>query len=797
MSVKFAGYATTAGIATNLGGGTAGQVPYQTDANKTSFTQVGTANSLLQSNGTGAPTWVSPLGLFVQNAGYATTAGIATYATNAGVATYATKAGLSTNLVSIAATGQIPYQSADNTTSFTSGGLGGNLLQYNGLSGPIWASPQGLTIGYALTAGIATYATYATKAGISTYATDAGIATNLKGISGNIGQVPWQSGISTTTFTTSGVSGSSLLQYGGISGPTWVSPADLTAKNAGYADNAGIATNIKDGSAGQIVYQTGASATNFVQVGAAGSILVGNGTNGPTWKNPSLGFNVDIANYASNAGIATNLKSLTADRGQIPWQGLDNQTFFTTGGVSGSSLLQFGGNGGPTWVSPADLTAKNAGYATTAGIATNLKSLTADRGQIPWQNTANQTLFTTGGTSGSSLLQFGGDTGPTWVNLSDLTATNATNATNAVNATNIKNGSAGQIVYQTGGSQTGFIPVGSAGSVLSSNGSSIPTWINPLNYKVKSAEYADNAGIATNIKDGSAGQIVYQTGASATNFVQVGAAGSILVGNGTNGPTWKNPSLGFNVDTANYAGNAGIATNIKDGSAGQIPYQIGGSQTKFIAVGTAGSVLSSNGTGMPTWINLSASGAKPIINNNDSQNLDRYLTFVQGNSGVQDLYVDSSDLKYNPSANKITVPRLYATTALGVGTDPTSFAAGEIRTTNNITAYVASDINLKTNIKPITEPIKKLSQINGVSFDWKDDYIAERGGEDGYFVRKHDIGVIAQEIEKVLPEIVVSRENGTKAIKYELLAPLLIEAIKEQQETIINLQRRIESLENQ
>ena len=66
-----------------------------------------------------------------------------------------------------------------------------------------------------------------------------------------------------------------------------------------------------------------------------------------------------------------------------------------------------------------------------------------------------------------------------------------------------------------------------------------------------------------------------------------------------------------------------------------------------------------------------------------------------------------------------------------------------------------------------------------MTFDWTDEEIERRGGEDGYFVRKHDVGVIAQEVEIVLPEIVAERLDGYKAVKYEMIVPLLIEAIKE------------------
>jgi hypothetical protein len=116
---------------------------------------------------------------------------------------------------------------------------------------------------------------------------------------------------------------------------------------------------------------------------------------------------------------------------------------------------------------------------------------------------------------------------------------------------------------------------------------------------------------------------------------------------------------------------------------------------------------------------------------------------------------------------------------------------GQIWATDNITAYNTSDIKLKDNIKNLTNPLNKIKQINGVEYDWKDDYINDLGGEDGYFIRKHDVGVIAQEIEKVLPEVVAERKDGTKAVRYEKIIPLLIEAIKELSDEVERLKNGI------
>ena len=128
----------------------------------------------------------------------------------------------------------------------------------------------------------------------------------------------------------------------------------------------------------------------------------------------------------------------------------------------------------------------------------------------------------------------------------------------------------------------------------------------------------------------------------------------------------------------------------------------------------------------------------------------------------------------------------------------------------NVTAF-ASDRRLKTNIKPINNALQKVMSIRGVTYDWIDE-VEELGFNPG---RKHDcIGVIAQELEQAGVEQVVmpapfdrmrSAETNWedvsksgqeyKTVDYEKLTALLIEAVKEQQETIQSLQQRIELLE--
>jgi hypothetical protein len=105
----------------------------------------------------------------------------------------------------------------------------------------------------------------------------------------------------------------------------------------------------------------------------------------------------------------------------------------------------------------------------------------------------------------------------------------------------------------------------------------------------------------------------------------------------------------------------------------------------------------------------------------------------------------------------------------------------------DVVAYGSSDKELKDNITSIENALEKVKQIGGYSFDWNDKQDTYTG---------HDVGVIAQEIELVLPEIVTTRDNGYKAVKYEKIVPLLIEAIKEQQTQIEELKELVNKLIN-
>ena len=130
------------------------------------------------------------------------------------------------------------------------------------------------------------------------------------------------------------------------------------------------------------------------------------------------------------------------------------------------------------------------------------------------------------------------------------------------------------------------------------------------------------------------------------------------------------------------------------------------------------------------------------------------------------------------TANALNTAGNYQVGSLGIGTTAPGIA-GEIRATGDITAYFASDVRLKEHVRPIDRALDIVLGIGGKLFDWRDDHIAARGGEDGLFVRKADFGVIAQDVEQVFPLAVRTRPNGQMAVDYAKLTAVAFQAIAE------------------
>jgi hypothetical protein len=114
----------------------------------------------------------------------------------------------------------------------------------------------------------------------------------------------------------------------------------------------------------------------------------------------------------------------------------------------------------------------------------------------------------------------------------------------------------------------------------------------------------------------------------------------------------------------------------------------------------------------------------------------------------------------------------------GISTQGDLFAGGDV------VAYASSDERLKDNVELISDPIGKVQALKGVTWEWNDN--ASEASK-----QSPNLGVIAQDVEKVLPQLVHDRENGYKGVDYAKLTGLLIEAVKEQQKQIDELKARL------
>ena len=157
-------------------------------------------------------------------------------------------------------------------------------------------------------------------------------------------------------------------------------------------------------------------------------------------------------------------------------------------------------------------------------------------------------------------------------------------------------------------------------------------------------------------------------------------------------------------------------------------------------------------------------------------------------SGKFGLYYGSMMLDGGTAAGTYYIGEPSRTTAQNL------VVGGAISAEGDITAFLSSDSRLKENIKPIENSLEKINKLNGVTFDW---IKLTKEEQDTKFQYKEgsDIGVIAQEVEEVLPELVTTRKSGYKAVDYQKLTAVLIEAMKEQQVQIDELKSTVNKLQ--
>ena len=117
-------------------------------------------------------------------------------------------------------------------------------------------------------------------------------------------------------------------------------------------------------------------------------------------------------------------------------------------------------------------------------------------------------------------------------------------------------------------------------------------------------------------------------------------------------------------------------------------------------------------------------------------------------------------------------------------------AGGDITADGDITAFSTSDARLKTNIRPIENALEKVARSRGVTYDWASEYLDTKFGRTRDIMSRTDCGLLAHELEEVLPEAVAEKSNGYKGVRYDKTVSLLVEAIKELKQEVETLKMK-------
>ena len=304
----------------------------------------------------------------------------------------------------------------------------------------------------------------------------------------------------------------------------------------------------------------------------------------------------------SGVALGSNLANLTAGT---------NITFSSGTTYNGSSAITI--NASSTMVYPG------AGIPNSTGSAWGTSYSTTGSGTVVALATSPTFVTPILGTPQSGNFSTGTFTWPTFNQNTTGNASTATTANNLSGTTQYS------LPYQSASATTGYLSPGTANSVLITNGvGSAPSWATQASLSV---------GSATNIVGGTAGAIAYQTGSGATSFLSLGTSGYVLT-SGASAPSY----------TAQSSLAVGTATNLAGGVASNIPYQSGAGATAFLANGTTGQVLTSNGASAPSWTTPTAYAT---VTDDTTTAGSRYLLFANQTSGnLTTEYTSSTKLTY-------------------------------------------------------------------------------------------------------------------------------------------------------
>jgi uncharacterized coiled-coil protein SlyX len=196
---------------------------------------------------------------------------------------------------------------------------------------------------------------------------------------------------------------------------------------------------------------------------------------------------------------------------------------------------------------------------------------------------------------------------------------------------------------------------------------------------------------------------------------------------------------------------------------------------------------------------MSGVGSSDNLNTGNENTFIGHLTGASNTTGSSNVYIGAAAGGSNATghgnvfigdmagleekgSNKLYIDNCYSSMPCDKPLIKGDFAARTLQIDGSLTMVsiaTPSDVRYKKDIQPLESSLEKVLHLQGVTYKWDKDNVYGAGYKDG-----KQIGFVAQEVEKVLPELVQTDSDGYKALSYDKLVPVLVEAIKEQQKAI-------------